>query len=370
MSSEVPMVRTPIDAQQAEQLLKDAWAELRSEPITEGVLRLLLALWDLETDAGRAQFNHNFGNMIQVTDGPFYRALDSGNPRRFVAFPSVQAGARGFVRQLTRDSRAHWREGLLSEDPMEFARQLKKPPAYYEAPLERYSQTLLRRWRRYSHLAGDAPQPPRTERGLVCPVNAQQFREQHLIRLFPGSLQQWTIAVRARPDTTPADLQSLVREIFSFWQPLFPGKIESPRLTGIDVAPPAEMPFTVREPIRFVRAVFPYDGPATAMGLPTFVQRRRQRIEPTCPVEPFDAVPFALTPGPRAIVRAPLKPRPRTDRDPLNLGLGPIEPDRISEALEQAGRHIGNVAGQLALGAGLVLGGYLLYNWSSRRRRV
>lgn len=365
MSSEVPKTRTPLTPQQAEALFRQVWTQSTTETLTEGALRLLLALWDLETAAGQSQFNNNFGNIIQTQDGPFYLADDTGNLRRFISYPSAEHGASGLIRQLTRDSRAHWREGLLSGDPSFFAQKLKEVPSYYEAPLDRYRKVLVERWRKYSHLDQAAPQPEGEERdGLVCPVDAAAFREQHQIALFPGQLQQWVIALRARQDTTPEQLQSLVREIFSFWQPLFPGKVSEPVLAMTDVRAGQQLPVRMRQPTRFVLVRFAYDGPATAMGAPTFVQRRRQRVEPTCPVEPLDAFPMALEPGPQAVVRDPLKPRPRVDADdPLDLGLGPVEPDAIKE-------FVGDALGKAALGVGVAVGGYLLFKWVTRRKRA
>jgi len=90
---------------------------------------------------------------------PFWLGDDSGNLRRFRAFDTRQAGADAFISLLTRPSRAHWRRGLLSGDPKEFAHELKGDPeknlaAYYEAPEAVYTRTLVRRWKRYPHLDG------------------------------------------------------------------------------------------------------------------------------------------------------------------------------------------------------------------------
>jgi hypothetical protein len=120
-------------------------------PAPPGELRLVLALWDLETDQGRKSFNHNWGNLVEKDPSrPHYVATDSGNIRRFQAFPSHADGAAELLRELERKD--PWRAGLATAHPVEFARALKGPPAYYEAPVKRYSRALTARWLRYRHL--------------------------------------------------------------------------------------------------------------------------------------------------------------------------------------------------------------------------
>lgn len=164
------MLHTPLTAGQAAQLIETAWARrsaLRNDvpqPTPERV-RLLLALWDLETGTGGSQFNFNFGNQIATRpDQNFYVADDSGNTRHFRAYTDALAGARSFVSQLTSDTRPQWVAGLATGDPTEFVRSLKGlngGPEYFEAPFERYRNTFLARWERYAPKA----RPPR--RGTV-----------------------------------------------------------------------------------------------------------------------------------------------------------------------------------------------------------
>lgn len=158
-------MRTPVSVGQAQDMFAAAWQQRFGEPITAKVLALLMALSDLETATFKSVFNHNFGNQIATRDSQdFYGALDSGNPRRFRAYPDAFAGARSFVAQVTSDTRPHWKAGLLTGDPVEFARALKGlngGPAYYEAPLERYTNTLVERWRSYTPTLVDGePLPP------------------------------------------------------------------------------------------------------------------------------------------------------------------------------------------------------------------
>lgn len=168
---EVPKRRTVVSPQQAENLFRQAWSERFNEPVRPGVLRLLLALWDLETAGGEKQDNFNFGNQISTRPDreQFYRGIDSGNKRQFRSYPSARAGAKSFVAQVTSDTRPHWEQGLLTQDVVQFSRGLKNcqnescsvsgPLSYYEAPFERYTATLQRRYDKYPHLQPEVGPP-------------------------------------------------------------------------------------------------------------------------------------------------------------------------------------------------------------------
>ncbi len=168
---EVPRTRTPVTPQQAEVLLRQAWVdELGSEP-RPTVLRNVLALWDLETAAGKSQYQNNWGNIVAVsTKQPYYLADDTGNLRRFRTWPTAAAGARGLVHQLTKPNRSHWARGLLTGSPERFAEALAEPPAYYEANPVTYGRVLRQRYDKYAHLVDNAltptaaPRPTATRR--------------------------------------------------------------------------------------------------------------------------------------------------------------------------------------------------------------
>jgi hypothetical protein len=178
---QVPIERTPVSADEARVSISDAWRARFGAAVEPDVLALLLALWDLETGTGQSQFNWNFGNLVEVRPDsrPFYIADDSGNTRKFKAFEDIDDGAEGFVAQVTSTTRPEWHQGLLTGDPEEFVRALKGRnggPEYFEAPLDRYLQTFLGRWRRYevpkalppSRGQPEPAQPPptRTRTGL------------------------------------------------------------------------------------------------------------------------------------------------------------------------------------------------------------
>ncbi|MCH9730985.1 MAG: glucosaminidase domain-containing protein [Actinomycetia bacterium] len=158
---QVPRTRTPVTPQQAEELLRQAWVQEHGSEPRPSVLRNVLALWDLETAAGRSQYQHNWGNIVAISENQqYYMADDSGNLRRFRTWPTAAAGARGLVHQLTKPNRAHWARGLLTGSPEEFAEALAEPPAYYEADPVTYGRVLRQRYDKYPHLV-DRPQPAR-----------------------------------------------------------------------------------------------------------------------------------------------------------------------------------------------------------------
>lgn len=159
---EVPKERTRLEPIQAGQAFTAAWRDRFGQEPPRPVLRLLIALSDLETGAWQSMWNFNFGNQIATRDSQaFYRALDSGNPRRFRAYGSAKEGAASFVRQLTSDTRPEWHAGLLTGDPDAFNRALAGMNggyAYYEANPETYGRVLRERWEKYP--PPPEPQPP------------------------------------------------------------------------------------------------------------------------------------------------------------------------------------------------------------------
>jgi len=157
--SQVPIRTTRLSPPAAERIL-------RKTGLRPSALRLLMALWDLETGAGTSMFNHNWGNMIVGKDvnHPYYLADDSGNLRKFRAYDNVFDGAADWIRQLFRPDKP-WADGIASGDPVVFAERLKAG-GYYEAPVERYTKTLVGRWEKYPHL-----RDVRTRRATPTPTH-------------------------------------------------------------------------------------------------------------------------------------------------------------------------------------------------------
>lgn len=167
--------------------------------------------------------------------------------------------------------------------------------------------------------------------------------------LFPGKRQHWSLATKL--GTSP----EAVKQLFQRWLPLFPGPISEPLVLGQDDLPGAvgrlppvagvEPPqgLEVRGTADLVSVRFDYLGTANSMRWPTFVNRRRDRIDPLCPLREVDATPVAIGQG-GVLLRAPqLEPLPPFGEDPLDLGVGPIRPPTL-EQLSNALLGLGLVA--------------------------
>jgi len=177
--------------------------------------------------------------------------------------------------------------------------------------------------------------------GLLCPVNADVFRRDHRIRLFPGRIQRWVMAVRAGPQAEFDALQDHLITVFRRWHELIPGKYGEPLLLPDVSREQLAIPrlIATRAPQLTCVVEWPYAGTATEMGVPTFVLRRRDRIDPVCPVEPVDDYPIAaLDPGPavNAIEFPQLPPPSRIDEDPLDAGLPPVDVEKARKAVRGA----------------------------------
>lgn len=161
--AEFPIRTTALDAATASDILQDTWRALFGAAVRPDVLALLLGLWDLETGTGRSMHNNNWGNIVRTSESQdFFVGNDSGNVRKFRHFETPQDGARNFIQQLTRDSRAQWREGLLTGDPAAFVNALAGKnggPKYFEANPDRYLRTFLGRWQRYSRPSSPGAPP-------------------------------------------------------------------------------------------------------------------------------------------------------------------------------------------------------------------
>lgn len=163
---QVPIRQTVLSPTEAERLLRLAWEARLDVPVQDRQLRLLLALWDLETARGQRMWNHNWGNIIETdTSRPFYTADDSGNLRRFKAYLTADEGADDFLGEL--HFKREWFEPIAKgASPEAFARGLKAR-GYFEAPLDRYARTLRQRWELYPHLSAPMRGPvirPRQQR--------------------------------------------------------------------------------------------------------------------------------------------------------------------------------------------------------------
>lgn len=158
-------MKTPATMGAVLKALRAEWRALLGSALTSDVAALLLALVDLETRTGHAIKNHNLGNQVVPAhlevEQAWFAGVDSGNLRRFRAYKSLRAGARGFVRQMTGKSRPKWARALRSGNPETFVAALGGKhggPKYFEATFPMYRKAFLTRWRRYGTATrGGAP---------------------------------------------------------------------------------------------------------------------------------------------------------------------------------------------------------------------
>lgn len=182
---QIAPVRTPYSIDDAKVWLADAWMRRFGEPVRDDVLRLMLALIDVETGDGVPgnrvmpnSFHHNMGNLvissefIPTTQRDYFVLKGDEGPGTgskakehfYKAFTSFEQSADEQVAQLTRDTRPHWRDGLLTGNPEQFIRALNGqngPPAYFEAGFDRYLKTFMTRWNKYPlGTPGEPGEPP------------------------------------------------------------------------------------------------------------------------------------------------------------------------------------------------------------------
>lgn len=175
---------------------------------------------------------------------------------------------------------------------------------------------------------------------------------------LPIGRQRWVLDIRAREDATESEVLRAVRNVMQAWLPLFEGRPGEPTLFDPEDAegepPLAEPPpLTVRAPVRRVGVEFDWHGPGSDMRWPTFAQRRRQRIDPLCPIQNVDAMPVLVLSGGELADDEPLETPPDHFTDPLDLGLGPVDPDAIRRALRVTFGSAALIGGLLV--AGLVV---------------
>jgi hypothetical protein len=166
--------------------------------------------------------------------------------------------------------------------------------------------------------------------------------------LFPGQSQHWSLALRQ----TGPDVEARVIQILRTWLPLFGGPVSEPRIAGtedlpgaVDRLPPlagVEPPaIEVRDPATLISVRFDYLGPATSMRWPTFVQRRRERVDPLCPMRIVDATPVAVGRALPLLRNALIEPLPPVADDPLDAGLGPVDPGKLAGIFAVGGLAVG-----------------------------
>lgn len=224
------------------------------------------------------------------------------------------------------------------------------------------------------HFTFQGTDPALADEGLTCPVNRDLWAAEHEIPLRPGKVQRWLVYLTALRDATDDQLQAGLRGVFEYWHALFPGLVEQPTVrkatdAEIDAAQEA-LTMRVRSPRHVVLAEFGYQGDATTMGVPTFVRRRRDRIDPTCPIEPFDVLPvLALEPERDADFGEGQAVEPRKPVESPDTPLGPLPNlDDIKQGVADAAKAAIPVGFLLVGGAAAAVVLYQLLQRKGRRQ--
>jgi len=225
------------------------------------------------------------------------------------------------------------------------------------------------------HFVFQGTDPTLAEQGLTCPVNRQVWGEEHSIALVPGMVQRWLVGIVAPSSSTEEDLGRALADVFTFWAPLFPGSVQVPnvRLATAEERAMAldAIEFEFGSPLHFVYAEFGYRGASEQMPVPTFLRRRRDRIEPTCPVPPIHVAPvLALEPEDEADFSDPRDTvpgsRPPALEDPLDVLDEQIDTDELARNL-RAGFDLAKTVMWFA-GAAVAAGLLWKLTQASRRR--
>lgn len=153
--------------------------------------------------------------------------------------------------------------------------------------------------------------------------------------LFPDQRQRWVVRVRLGPKQDPEDA---IRAVFQEWTNIFPGAISEPDVlddaepfTETIIEPP---PLGFRGPSQDFVVEFDYTGTDDRMRWPTFVARRRERVQATCPIDPVDTMPIAVQQtGENARGDDRLPGRTPPGEDPLAIDVPPIDTDALSARL-------------------------------------
>ena len=176
----VPVVRTKLSAEQAQEALRTAWQRVTGEAPSDKTLALITAQWAHETGHGASMYNYNFAGIKgkspeglsvaqRTTEG--YGATERRIVDNFRAYRSAEDGATDYVKLLARRF-PDAVEGARQGDPQAFVRGLKSR-GYFTGHEGAYLNSVTSIASRYLEqpfeLQGTAP-PTLEYRGLAGPT--------------------------------------------------------------------------------------------------------------------------------------------------------------------------------------------------------
>lgn len=139
-AEQVEAIRTPLEPEQAIQVLSAALEGELGRPPTIAELKMVVAQSSLETARWQKMWNWNFGNSVAVSDQPYF-VLRQKVVHRFRPFASSWQGATYYVALLRRRFSNAW-QLLGSGDPVAYAYALRAQN-YYEGDAAPYGRDLL-----------------------------------------------------------------------------------------------------------------------------------------------------------------------------------------------------------------------------------
>lgn len=163
---------TPLTRQEATSALVEAYTRATGGAPSTRVLALLLAHTALETQRWQKLHNFNFGNAKADLSYPLIaqfrcsevengieQFFDPPDPHcNFRAYADAADGAVDYLRVL--QSRAHWWNGLQSEDPNAFVDGLATVPKYFTGNPAAYKRAVASLFDEFRPLVGAAARRP------------------------------------------------------------------------------------------------------------------------------------------------------------------------------------------------------------------
>jgi flagellum-specific peptidoglycan hydrolase FlgJ len=183
----VPVVRTKLDAGQAQEALRAAWQNVTGEAPSDKTLALITAQWAHETGNGASMYNYNFAGIkgtgpSGLSVAQHTREGYGQSERRIVdnfrAYRSAEEGATDYVQLLSKRF-PDAVEGARQGDPAAFVRGLKSR-GYFTGHEGQYLTSVASIASRYlgEPLAVPSAQPPSLDYrtgagGAASPVDLQ-----------------------------------------------------------------------------------------------------------------------------------------------------------------------------------------------------
>lgn len=148
----VAAYKTTAHPQDVKAAFYNQWTDMFGENPSAGTLGMLLAHSALETGHWKDMWNWNPGN-ITVASGKYYVNPAPGQEKyKYAAWDSLEQGCREMIAYLQRKHPAAFavlKRGFAIPEDVALYPALLKEGGYFEAPLDKYTETLTSVFRRY-----------------------------------------------------------------------------------------------------------------------------------------------------------------------------------------------------------------------------